>query len=515
MEGRTRMKKRPVVLIILDGWGMNHHNDEVDGVKLANPINFNKYVKEYPFTELRADGEFVGLPEGQFGNSEVGHTNIGAGRIVYQMLPKISKAIKEGTILENKVLSDVMETTKANGKALHITGLTSDGGVHCHIDHLIGLVDMAKKKGLTEIYVHAIMDGRDTAPESGVEYLAQLQKALDDLGVGKIATIVGRYYAMDRDNNWDRVELAYNALTLGEGNVAATAEEAIKNSYAEGITDEFVKPAKIGSKDNGLIKDGDGVIFANFRPDRARQLTRTFVDPEFTGFTRKVYPKVNFVTMAQYDITFASPVAYPPEEIVNGFGEVVSKAGLTQVRTAETEKYAHVTFFFNGGVEEPYKGEDRILVHSPKVATYDLQPEMSAIEVTDKVVEAIKSRKYDFIILNYANCDMVGHTGVVPAVVKAVETVDACVGRFVDAVRAVGGEVCITADHGNADKMWDYETNQPFTKHTTNPVPFIVVSDRVKEVHTGALCDIAPTLLTLAGIPIPKEMTGKPLVALK
>ena len=469
------MKKRPVVLIILDGWGMNHHNDEVDGVKLANPINFNKYVKEYPFTELRADGEFVGLPEGQFGNSEVGHTNIGAGRIVYQMLPKISKAIKEGTILENKVLSDVMETTKANGKALHITGLTSDGGVHCHIDHLIGLVDMAKKKGLTEIYVHAIMDGRDTAPESGVD----------------------------------------NALTLGEGNVAATAEEAIKNSYAEGITDEFVKPAKIGSKDNGLIKDGDGVIFANFRPDRARQLTRTFVDPKFTGFTRKVYPKVNFVTMAQYDITFASPVAYPPEEIVNGFGEVVSKAGLTQVRTAETEKYAHVTFFFNGGKEEPYPGEIRLLSDSPKVATYDLQPEMSAYKVKERLIEELNTGKVDTVILNFANPDMVGHTGNVEAVMAACQAVDNCTGQIVNKVLELDGAVLITADHGNADLLVNPETGAPHTAHTVNPVPFILISNDLKDVKLrtdGKLADLTPTMLDLLGIEKPAEMTGETLI---
>ena len=510
------MKKRPVVLIILDGWGMNHHDNEVDGVKLAHPVNFNKYLKEYPHTELRADGEFVGLPEGQFGNSEVGHTNIGAGRVVYQMLPKISKAIKEGTILENKVLSDIMETTKANGKALHITGLTSDGGVHCHIDHLIGLVDMAKKKGLTEVYVHAIMDGRDTAPESGVEYLAQLQKALDELGVGKIATVVGRYYAMDRDNNWDRVELAYNALTSGEGNLAATADEAIRNSYAEGITDEFVKPVKIGSKDNGLIKDGDGVIFANFRPDRARQLTRTFVDPEFNGFTRKVYPKVNFATMAQYDATFSSPVAFPPETIINGFGEVVSKAGLIQVRTAETEKYAHVTFFFNGGKEEPYPGEIRLLSDSPKVATYDLQPEMSAYEVCNGLVNAIRSGKYDTIICNFANPDMVGHTGVMEAAVKAIEAVDTCIGRAVEALKEVDGAMFICADHGNAEQMIDYETGEPWTAHTTNPVPFILVNAGDYDLaEDGKLCDIIPTMLELMGIPQPEEMTGRSLLIKK
>ena len=486
------MKKRPVVLIILDGWGMNHHDNEVDGVKLAHPVNFNKYLKEYPHTELRADGEFVGLPEGQFGNSEVGHTNIGAGRVVYQMLPKITKAIKEGTILENKVLSDIMETTKANGKALHITGLTSDGGVHCHIDHLIGLVDMAKKKGLTEVYVHAIMDGRDTAPESGVEYLAQLQKALDELGVGKIATVVGRYYAMDRDNNWDRVELAYDALTSGEGNLAATADEAIRNSYAEGITDEFVKPVKIGSKDNGLIKDGDGVIFANFRPDRARQLTRTFVDPEFNGFTRKVYPKVNFATMAQYDATFTSPV-----------------------RTAETEKYAHVTFFFNGGKEEPYPGEIRLLSDSPKVATYDLQPEMSAYEVKENLIKELNTGKVDTVVLNFANPDMVGHTGNVDAVIQACQAVDNCTGQIVRKVLELDGAVLITADHGNADLLVNPETKEPHTAHTVNPVPFIFITNDMKDAKLrtdGKLADITPTMLDLLGLEKPAEMDGSTLI---
>ena len=509
------MKKRPVVLIILDGWGMNHHENQVDGVKLAHPINFNNYLKEYPYTELRADGEFVGLPEGQFGNSEVGHTNIGAGRVVYQMLPKISKAIKEGTILENEVLSNIMETTKANGKALHITGLTSDGGVHCHIEHLIGLVDMAKKKGLTEVYVHAIMDGRDTAPESGVEYLAQLQKALDELGVGKIATVVGRYYAMDRDNNWDRVELAYDALTSGEGNLAATADEAIRNSYADGITDEFVKPVKVGSKDNGLIKDGDGVIFANFRPDRARQLTRTFVDPEFKGFERKVYPKVNFVTMAQYDATFSSPVAYPPETIINGFGEIVSKAGLIQVRTAETEKYAHVTFFFNGGKEEPYPGEIRLLSDSPKVATYDLQPEMSAYKVKERLLEELNTGKVDTVVLNFANPDMVGHTGNIDAVIQACQAVDNCTGQIVRKVLELDGAVLITADHGNADLLVNPETGEPHTAHTVNPVPFIFITNDMKDVKLrtdGKLADITPTMLDLLGLEKPAEMDGSTFI---
>ena len=509
------MKKRPVVLVILDGWGINHHDDQVNGIKMAKPLNFERYKKEYPFAELRADGGHVGLPDGQFGNSEVGHTNIGAGRTVFQMLPKISKAINDGSILENEVLANVMDTTKNNGKALHILGLASDGGVHCHIDHIIGLVDMAAKKGITEVYVHPITDGRDTAPESGVNYLAQLQEGLDKIGVGKIATIIGRYYGMDRDNNWDREKLAYDALTSGDGEVYPTADEAIKASYAKGVTDEFVVPVKIGSKDNGLIKDGDGVIFANFRPDRARQLTRMFVDPEFKGFDRKVYPKVNFVTMAQYDASFDSPIAFPPEKIVNCFGEVVSKAGLIQVRTAETEKYAHVTFFFNGGKEEPYPGEIRLLSDSPKVATYDLQPEMSAYKVKDRLIEELNTGKVDTVILNFANPDMVGHTGNVQAVIEACQAVDNCLGQIVRKVLEMDGALFITADHGNADLLVNPETGEPHTAHTVNPVPFIFISNDMKDAKLrkgGKLADIAPTMLELLGLEKPAEMDGSSLI---
>ena len=509
------MKKRPVVLVILDGWGMNHHENEVDGVRLSNPVNFNRYRKDYPYTELRADGEFVGLPDGQFGNSEVGHLNIGAGRVVYQLLPKISKEIREGKILENEVLSNVMNKTKEAGKALHIMGLTSDGGVHCHINQLIGLVEMAKKKGLTEVYVHTLMDGRDTAPESGVIYLTQLEEALNKIEIGKIATVVGRYYAMDRDNNWDRIELAYNALTSGEVEVSKTLNEAIKNSYANGITDEFVKPAKIGSADNGLIKDGDGVIFANFRPDRARQLTRAFIEDDFKGFERKIHPKVNFVTMAQYDSTFSSPVAYLPQTIVNGFGEVVSKAGLTQIRTAETEKYAHVTFFFNGGVEEPYPGEIRLLSDSPKVATYDMQPEMSAYKVKDRLIEELNTGKIDTVILNFANPDMVGHTGNLDAVIAACQAVDNCTGQIVNKVLELDGAVIITADHGNADLLVNPETGESHTAHTVNPVPCILISNDLKDVklrNDGKLADLTPTMLDLLGVEKPSEMDGETLI---
>ena len=405
------------------------------------------------------------------------------------------------------------KAAKANGGALHLMGLVSPGGVHSHSEHLYGLLQFAKNQGFKDVYVHAFLDGRDVDPSSAAEYVAELESKIAEIGCGKIASLSGRYYAMDRDNRWDRVQKAYEAIALGKGVATDDAVAGVKASYANEVTDEFVVPAVVG--DYKGMKDGDGVVFFNFRPDRARELTHAFTDVEFGGFERKAL-KLSFATMTQYEEGLNVKVAYPPESITNALGEVISKNGMTQLRIAETEKYAHVTFFFNGGVEEPYKGEDRILVPSPKVATYDLQPEMSAIEVTDKVVEAIKSGKYDFIILNYANGDMVGHTGVIEAAVKAVETVDTCVGRFVEAIREVGGEVCITADHGNADQMVDPETGAPFTAHTTNPVPFIVVSDRVGWIASdGALCDIAPTLLTLAGMEIPAEMTGTPMVKLK
>ena len=486
----AKLKNAPVALIIMDGFGNGDPNDmKYNAIAMANTPVIDGLKKKYKYNQINASGEYVGLPDGQMGNSEVGHTNIGAGRIVYQQLTRITRDIKNGDFFKNEALLTIVRGVKERGAALHVMGLVSPGGVHSHDDHLFGVLELAKREGLTEVWIHAFLDGRDVPPKSATEYLAAVEKKAAEIGVGKIATVSGRYYAMDRDHRWEREQLAYEA-----------------------VTDEFVVPFVVEGYSG--MKNGDGAIFYNFRPDRARQLTHAFVDEKFDGFQRDESLKIPFATFSQYEAGMNALVAFPPEEIDNTFGQYVQDLGYTQLRIAETEKYAHVTFFFNGGVEEPYKGEDRILVHSPKVATYDLQPEMSAIEVTDKVVEAIKSKKYDFIILNYANCDMVGHTGVVPAVVKAVETVDTCVGRFVDAIHEVGGEVCITADHGNADKMWDYETNQPFTKHTTNPVPFIVVSDRVKEVHTGALCDIAPTLLTLAGLPIPKEMTGKPLVTL-
>ena len=446
------------------------------------------------------------------GNSEVGHTNIGAGRLVYQQLTRITRDIKNGDFFKNKVLVGKMQEAKKNGAAVHLLGLVSPGGVHSHQGHLYALLEMAKREGVGEVYVHAFLDGRDVPPQSAQPYLEELEAKCKEIGVGQIATVSGRYYAMDRDHRWDREQKAYEAIAHAEGVSADDPVAGLKASYAEGVNDEFVVPFVVSGYRG--MKNGDTAVFFNFRPDRARQLTHAFVDETFDGFERDEDLKIPFATFSQYEDGMNADVAFPPESIEKTLGEVIQDNGMTQLRIAETEKYAHVTFFFNGGVEEPYQGEDRILVPSPKVATYDLKPEMSAVEVTDKVCEAIRSGKYDFIILNYANCDMVGHTGVFPAVVKAVETVDSCVGRFVAAIKEAGGEVCITADHGNADKMMDYVNNQPFTKHTTNAVPFIVVSDRVKSVADGALCDIAPTLLTLAGLDIPKEMTGKNLVEL-
>ena len=506
----AKLKNAPVALIIMDGCGLGDKSDKNHAVQQAHTPVLDGLMAKYKTSQLQASGEYVGLPDGQMGNSEVGHTNIGAGRVIYQQLTRITRDIKNGDFFKNKALLDIVNGVKANGGALHLLGLVSPGGVHSHQAHLYALLELAKKNDIKEVYVHAFLDGRDVPPQSAQPFLEELAAKCEEIGVGMIATISGRYYAMDRDHNWDREQKAYEAIAHAEGVSADSAVAGLKASYENGANDEFVVPCVIKGYEG--MKNGDGAIFFNFRPDRARQLTHAFVDAEFDGFERDESLKIPFATFSQYEDGMNAKVAFPPETIKNTMGEIIKNQGMTQLRIAETEKYAHVTFFFNGGVEEPYKGEDRILVPSPKVATYDLQPEMSAIEVTDKVVEAIKSGKYDFIILNYANCDMVGHTGVFPAVVKAVETVDTCVGRFVDAIREVGGEVCITADHGNADKMMDYDNGQPFTKHTTNPVPFIVVSDRVKAVKDGALCDIAPTLLTLAGVDIPAEMTGKNLV---
>ncbi len=503
------MSKKPVALIIMDGYGINP-NTEGNAIYEAKTPNLDKYFTECPNTTIAASSLDVGLPDGQMGNSEVGHTNIGAGRVVYQMLVKITKDIEDGTILKNKALVDAMENAK--GKALHLMGLLSPGGVHSHNTHLYGLIRMAKNMGVSKVYVHTFLDGRDVPPSSAAEYMAELQKEIDAIGLGSIATVAGRFYAMDRDNAWDRVEKAYAALVYGEGVEENDAVEAVKNSYANGVTDEFMLPTVCDKE--GKIKEGDSVIFFNFRPDRARQLTRTFVDPDFAGFERRNgYFPVHFVCMAQYDAEMPNvTVAYPPEELTMTLGEYLSKMGLTQLRIAETQKYAHVTFFFNGGEEKQFDGEDRILIKSPDVETFDMKPEMSAYEVCDAVVEAINADKFDVIILNYANCDMVGHTGIIPAAVAAVEAVDTCVGRMVDAIMAKGGVACITADHGNADQLIDPETKGPFTAHTTNPVPFIVVGKDCELKTGGRLADIAPTMLEILELEKPAEMTGESLI---
>ncbi len=502
--------KKPLVLMILDGYGIAPA--EGNAIEAAKRPNLRKLFSEYPNTIIGASGMDVGLPDGQMGNSEVGHTNIGAGRIVYQPLTEITKSIADGEMFKNEALNNAMDKALEKGTALHLFGLLSDGGVHSHIEHLAGLLQMAKNKGLTEVYVHCFMDGRDVPPSSGKDYVIQLMDKMKEIGVGKIATISGRYYAMDRDNNWDRVEKAYAAMVYGEGNHAACPKCAMQNSYDAGVTDEFVIPCVIdGAK---KVESGDSVIFFNFRPDRAREITRTFVDDNFTGFERKGgRPDVFFVCMRQYDASMPNvEVAYKDKKLTNTLGEYLSANGKTQLRIAETEKYAHVTFFFNGGVETQFEGEDRILVASPKVATYDLQPEMSAYEVTDKLDEALKSGKYDVVILNYANCDMVGHTGVFDAAVAAVEAVDKCVGRIADTVLSLGGTILLTADHGNADKMID-ENGAPFTAHTTNPVPFLVIGQGdVKLREGGVLADLAPTMLKILGLPQPEEMTGKSLI---
>lgn len=504
------MSKKPIALIIMDGFGYNH-KDYGNAIRAAKTPNIDRLLANYPHTLIGASGMDVGLPEGQMGNSEVGHTNIGAGRIVYQELTRITKSIKDGEFFSNEAFTAAVENCKKNDSALHLFGLLSNGGVHSHNSHLYGLLELAKKAGLTKVYVHCFMDGRDVPPTSGVDFVAELEEKLKEIGVGKIATVMGRYYAMDRDNRWERVGKAYDAMVYGEGNKADNAVDAIKASYAADVTDEFVVPTVID--ENGKISANDSVIFFNFRPDRAREITRTFVDPDFKGFERKngFFP-VNFVCMTQYDATMPNvEVAFKPQVLKNTLGEYVSDKGMTQLRIAETEKYAHVTFFFNGGVEKQYPGEDRILVKSPAVATYDLQPEMSAYEVTDKLVPAIKSGKYDMIILNYANCDMVGHTGVFEAAVKAVEAVDTCVGKVVDAIKEMGGVALITADHGNADKMVA-EDGSPFTAHTTNPVPFCVVNYDCELREGGRLADIAPTMLQIMGLEQPEEMDGTSLI---
>ncbi len=501
--------KKPLVLMILDGFGIAP--DEGNAIVAANTPNLDRILKENPVTKIGASGLDVGLPDGQMGNSEVGHTNIGAGRIVYQELTRITKSAEEGDMAKNPALLHAMQSAKDNGKALHFMGLLSDGGVHSHNTHLYALLKMAKNMGLEKVFVHCFLDGRDVPPSSGKDYVKELVEKLDEIGVGKAATVMGRYYAMDRDNRWERVEKAYAAMVYGEGNQAECPICAVQKSYDEGVTDEFVLPTVC--KGAEPVQAGDSIIFYNFRPDRAREITRTFVDSDFAGFERRngFFP-VNYVCMTQYDATMPNvDVAYKPESLENTFGEYLSKNDLTQLRIAETEKYAHVTFFFNGGVEKQYPGEDRILVKSPAVATYDLQPEMSAYEVTDKMVEAVKSGKYDALILNYANCDMVGHTGVFEAAVKAVEAVDTCIGRVEAAVKEMGGCILLTADHGNADKMVD-DDGTPFTAHTTNPVPFCVINHPCELREGGRLADIAPTMLKVLGLPQPAEMTGESII---
>ena len=507
------MSKKPVLLCIMDGFGWVPNETYGNAVVAAKTPHLDALMEKYPMTTIEASGMAVGLPDCQMGNSEVGHTNMGAGRIVYQQLTLITKSIRDGEMFKNPVLVKNMKAAIEAGKAIHLMGLVGTGGVHSHADHWFGVLEMAKHMGAKEVYLHCITDGRDTDPHAGKGFLADLQAKLDELGVGKIASVSGRYYAMDRDNNWDREEKAYAAFVYGEGNHAANAAEAIEASYAADKTDEFVLPCV--TCEGGRVQDGDTVIFMNFRPDRARQMTRIFCDDDFKGFERRGGRKqVNYVCMAEYDATMPNcEVAYPPVELKNVLGQYLSENGKTQLRIAETEKYAHVTFFFNGGVEAPYEGEDRCVIPSPKVATYDLKPEMSAPEVADECVKRIESGKYDVVILNFANCDMVGHTGVFEAAVKAVEAVDAAVEKVVTAVLNAGGCAFLTADHGNAEKMKNPD-GTPFTAHTTNVVPFVAIGcGDVKLREGGCLADIAPTMLPYIGLPVPAEMTGKSIIA--
>ena len=508
------MEKKLTMLMILDGFGENPKK-EGNAVKLAKTPNIDRLMKEYPNTKIAASGLAVGLPEGQMGNSEVGHTNIGAGRIVYQELTRITKSIENGDFFSNEELVKAMENCKKNNSKLHILGLVSDGGVHSHIRHLFGLLEMAKRRDIEEVYVHCFLDGRDTPPASAESYIQELEEKMRKKGIGKIATVAGRFYGMDRDKRWNRIQKAYNAMVFGEGNKSTQVINAIESSYQKEVFDEFVEPTVItnGEKPVATIEDGDSVIFFNFRPDRAREITRAIVDKDFNEFETK---KMNtyFVCFTNYDETMPNVhIAFKKEMIKNTLGEIVSKNGGKQLRIAETEKYAHVTFFFNGGEEKQYEGEDRILVPSPKVETYDMKPEMSAYEVTQKVVEAINSEKYNCIILNYANPDMVGHTGSLSAAIKAVEAVDECVGKVITAIESQKANLIITADHGNAEQMIDYKTGEPHTAHTTNLVPLILISERENvKLREGKLADIAPTLLELMGLEKPKEMTGESLI---
>ncbi|SCZ03712.1 2,3-bisphosphoglycerate-independent phosphoglycerate mutase [Alkaliphilus peptidifermentans] len=506
--------KKPVALIILDGFGIREG-------KLGNAIMaadlpiYNKLLNQYPHTEIQASGMAVGLPEGQMGNSEVGHLNIGAGRIVYQELTRISREIEIGEFFKNSMLLNAIRKAKEGNKKLHLMGLVSDGGVHSHTNHLYGLLKLAKTEGLDKVIIHCFLDGRDTPPQSALGFISELENQIKEIGVGTIATVSGRYYAMDRDLRWERVKQAYDAMVLGLGRKASTPLDAIDMSYKLGENDEFVIPTVIDNLEDGRIEENDSVIFLNFRPDRGREMTRALTEANFDGFVReKGYFPLNFVTMTQYDKTFTNVnVAYPPQSLENTLGEYLSSKGLNQLRIAETEKYAHVTYFFNGGIEQAYINEERKMIPSPKVATYDLQPEMSAKEVTDTLLEELDKNKYDFIVLNYANPDMVGHTGIVDAVVKALETVDACLGKVIDKIVEKGGTAIVTSDHGNAELLIDEVTGAPVTAHTTNPVPLVLIgNDNAKLAKDGKLCDIAPTLLELLGLETPIEMTGTSLI---
>ena len=502
-------------LLILDGFGIGNDDVKSNAILAQGTPNIDALKAKYSYTSIGASGLDVGLPDGQMGNSEVGHTNIGAGRVVYQMLVKITKDIQDGVFFEKQPLKDAMQNALDHDSALHLMGLLSDGGVHSHIEHLFGLLEMAKRYGLKKVYVHALMDGRDVPPTSGVEYMRQLVEKMNQLGVGKVATVMGRFYAMDRDFAWDRVEKAYAAMVYGEGNQEADPVKAMEESYAKEVTDEFVVPTVCDK--NGMIQANDSVVFFNFRPDRARQITRAYVDPEFNGFERKkgFFP-LKYVCMTQYDATMPNvEVAYPPEQLKMTMGEYLASKGKTQLRIAETQKYAHVTFFFNGGEERTFQGVDRILIPSPDVATFDMKPEMSAYEVKDAVIKCIDEDKYDVIILNFANCDMVGHTGVMKAAMAAVKAVDDCVGQVVKAILDKGGKCIITADHGNADQMIDYVHGGPFTAHTTNPVPVIVIDPAAPKKtlrQGGRLCDLCPTMLDMMGMEKPAEMTGESLI---
>ena len=509
--------KKPYAIIIMDGYGLSGEKNG-NAIAMAGSPNVEKYRREYPSGELGASGMSVGLPDGQMGNSEVGHLNMGAGRIVYQELTKITKEIGDGGFFKNEALLGAMENVKKNHKKLHVWGLLSDGGVHSHNTHLYALLKMCKENGLDNAYVHCFMDGRDVSPTSGAGFLRDLQAEMDKLAFGEIASVCGRYYAMDRDNRWERVAKAYDMLTLGNGIHAENAADAVEASYKNEVTDEFILPTNVvrGGRPVALVEEGDSIIFFNFRPDRAREITRAFSQEDYNGFERKTgYLKPYYVCFTQYDATFKDVrVAFKPQSLDNTLGEYLSKKGLTQLRIAETEKYAHVTFFFNGGVEAPNAGEERALVPSPKVATYDLQPEMSAFEVTDRAIKELSSGKFDVMILNFANCDMVGHTGVISAAEKAVETVDICVDKVLRQILKMGGGALLTADHGNADKMIA-EDGSPFTAHTTNPVPVVLVCDRLKDKKLregGVLADLAPTLLDMMGLEKPAEMTGKTLI---